>query len=269
MAAVTLDLIDGHHAELTKDGWEIDRIAIVSGVTGDGHSKVLLASAVAGMPTIGSPYPGRTICKCVRKTLDAVTSEEVRFRLTYSDRGVSEFGSSTETLQGDCSLMQTETNVDRNGNLMPLYYTYPDTYPFSDKLSHKTEEERTHHYNAEAVFLAPQLTLSLSKVLTYNPASIARDYVGTVNAGGWAGDFAAPAGYWMCTRISWTSKDQGTTFDTVFSFAYNPKSWIVRLAYVNRHTGQHPGDLATNPSAPYSILNAELYQIKNFNAIGL
>jgi hypothetical protein len=271
MATVITDVIDGSRGELTVHGWDLERIAIVTGVSGDGHAKVINATNDAGMPNIGDAHPSRSTCYLTRISPEQLTSEEVHFRLYYSDRGIAEFGWAPDTIQGNCTVSQQDVNVDADNYLTQVSYTYPADYAYDANLAN-TEVIHTQFVPK----LIPELILTIKKIEYSNPSAVAREYIGTVNLAGWAGDWTATARTWLCTGIDWISHNQGISYEVVYTFQYRPDGWDSTLNFIDPHTNEVPPDIDTNPSAygvrpgpPYCVTSYQMYTMKDFGLLTL
>lgn len=259
MATARLDLIDGHRGRKTFDGWEVERIAIVSGVTGTGHLRIFNAADHADMPDIGDAHPSRSVCYLREMVLDAVTSEEIRFRLIYSDVTRPGFQPQLDTVEVGGTLSQIETNLDRFGDVIEVSYTYPSDYP-DDSYSSKTFTT-----GGLVSKFVPEHTIVVSRIETANPSRAAIDYVGTVNSGPWSLDLYAGVGTWLCTGIVGRSPDAGITYTVTYTFQYRADTWTTTVAYISPDTGRPPSDLVDGTG-----INAyQLYPIMNFNGLGL
>jgi hypothetical protein len=231
------------------------------------------------MPAIGDEHPGRADCVLVRREPEALTSDYVKFRLHYSDRGLAELGWAPDTIQGHASLSQQETNLDAGGYLMWLRYTFPSNYP------HNTDLRDKEITVADPIpFLAPETSITISRWEYTNPSSDAREYIGTVNEGPWSGDINAAARTWLCSDISWVSKNQGTSYYVTYTFQYRPDTWDSTVSYRDPYTGETFHDCtavadvdmppgmsgwSANASYPYTIGTFQMYTMKDFDLLDL
>jgi hypothetical protein len=264
MATVTTDVIDGTRGNLTVNGWELERRAIVSGVTGTGHTRIINAADDAGMPNIGDAHPGRSACVLVRIEPEAVSSEEVTFRLYYSDRGLAEFGWAPDTIQGNASVGQTETNMDAAGVPLLTTYSYPSDYPYGDQLRGQAVTAC-----GRVPLLAPETSITISRWEYTNPSASAREFIGTVNQGPCSIDTLASARTWLCSDISWVSRNQGTSYYVTYTFQYRPDTWDSTVTFVDAVTREVPPDILTNDSYADSIATYQMYTMKDFDVLGL
>lgn len=260
--AVTLDILEGHHAEVSMKGWTVERLAIVTGLTGDADAKIYNASTVSGMPLIGASHPTIPYCKLERKVLNAITTEEVRFRLIYTQSyGSIGSGRPTDTIQVGGGLQQEESNLDAGSNVMTVSYAYPSNYP----ASWGDFAGQTMTQGGLPPRLIPQHGITITKLEYINPAPKARTYIGTVNNGPWSLDTSAAARTWLCTGIIGNSDDAGQTYYVTYSFQYRPDTWDSTIVFIDPATGRPPPDA----SSGNGMETYQRYTMMNFNNLGL
>lgn len=255
---VTLDLIDNTDLKRTSDGYELSRTAIVTGMTGSGHSRLYNAVNDVAMPNIGDSHPAVSSATLKEISTTYVDSETVKFKLTYRSQSFTwQKPFVANAIQVGSSVVQTQTNKDRTGVDFSLTYTYPTGYQRSPHDTATTEAKEITQ-GATATLLAPQLRYSVQKIEFSSPESTAANYVGKVNSSGWRG-YAART--WLCTNISGYSDDGGATFNTTYEFQYNPDTWNVELVFI-KDDGKPPSTTDANSKKTYSIYNEA-----NFGAI--
>jgi len=254
--AVKLDIIDGNRGRLDHIGWEFERIATVTGLTGDGHAKIYAASTVSGMPILGALHPSVPYCYLMEKNAESIDSETVRFRLLYrTSRRLM------DTIEVGGTLSQGETNLDINGNVMITTYTYPTDHPIENYRGlQKAQSEIVSK-------LLPEHSIVISRLEFANPSPRAKDYVGMVNDGAWSLDMSAAPRTWLCTGIVGRSPDNGVTYTVTYSFQYRGDTWDVSILHTDPATGKPPSE-AGDPSD--TVLNTyQIYPVRNFNNLGL
>lgn len=259
--AVTLDIVDGAGGRKTKDGWEFERIAIVTGVTGSGHEKIYNAVNATGMPDIGYSHP--TVTSCLLRTIDTiyVDKDQVKLRLNYkqSTVGSSSGGFEADTIQVGSSVVQVETNKDIDGNDISVSYEYPIGYKRSPHDTALTAAVT----KTDGVFvskLAPQTTLSFNFLDYVSPESYATNYVGKINSAAWRG-YAAST--WLCTRIIGVSRDNGDTWQVTCEFQYKSDTWKSTVVFV-KDDGKPPDTTDANSEKDYWV-----YDNIDFNNLNL
>lgn len=260
MPTVKWDQFDQTDATQGRDGWTATRGAIVSELSSTGLSQILEAVNALGV-AIGQPHPILPGC-----SLDSIAPRHespsvVRCMLNYKSLDASELplgagggggpeaGEDGYTIEVGGSLVQKETNKDRDGMLLHAYRIGAGVGP-----------DDPESYIATVPVLRPQVTISISRREPTNPMAKAKAYVGTAGAAGWKLDPTAGVNTWLCTGISGTSTDGGKTFDVRHDFQYDPDTWTIRIYWHDKATGEIP---AGEPGR-----EVFLYKIKNFNTFG-
>ena len=256
MAVTYIDLVDGDSGKQTIEGWELTRMAIVTGVTGDGHAKIY--NAANELPSIGSAHPTISsiyLREIIPESLDANT---VRFRLVYGIPKYPIMQPRLNTVEVGGTLNQLQTNKDADGDIISVGYTFPSDYKLDPNLQSKM-------VNTSSLVnkLAPQHSIVYSRLIFNNPQFIARNFVGTVNLGGWYLDGGAAARTWLCTGIVGRSNDDGISFTTTYSFQYRDETWDSVVVFIDPNTGAPPDDLVTGTG----IKSYNIYPIRNFDLI--
>jgi hypothetical protein len=261
MAVTYHDRFDGNAGRFTADGWEFYRIAIVTGVTGEGHAKIYNAAQELGVD-INDAHPTVTSCKLREVLCESVDKDVVKLRLVY--RRLTHTGHSytpqLDTVEIGANLSQKETNKDVNDVVMQVQYEYPADYTHDSDYAGKTLSQSP----MEPIFI-PQPSIVISKAELFSPLAKAKEYVATMNLAGWNLDPTAPAKTWLCTGIVGRSNDAGLNYTTTYSFQYNASTWDKTIVYFLEHTGRPPTDLVDGTG----IKDYQVYQTKNFNALGL
>jgi len=235
-----LDIIDGHKGRITNVGLELDRHAIVSGVTGTAHEKIIRASQVSGMPQVGDPHPAKEGCILQVIDVTALDTDTVKMVLRYAQRPIdssSEYPlpGSPPRIEGGASLSQVTTNRDHTGALVTVSYTYPDDYKHDTKLRGETIEQP-----GEMTKLSPESTITLLTTEVASPAAKANAYVGKINASTWEGGASRT---WLCIAIRYRSDDGGQTYQVSYNFQRRPDTWDTEAEFIDPYTGRPPPDL--------------------------
>ncbi len=232
---LTLDLFDGNLARLTEAGWELDRIALITGVSGyDGYAKLVAATGVAGLPAIGDNHPYVTTAYLREMSLISMDTETVKLRLLYQDRW------SDVSIEVGSSLVQVETNKDKDGEVLSVSYgSETDQSPMVSKM------------------IATR-TLIIRKRELFAPEDLARTYVGKVNSLTWRGDGSRK---WMCNAINGGSQDGGAHWDNIYEFQFRDDTWDVEVVWFDSATGRPPDDA--------DVTAVEIYETIDFNALDI
>lgn len=237
--ALTMDLQDGHSVRKTEEGWQFERIAAVTGMSGDGHSRIYNATLVSNFPEIGDSHPAVSTALLREISVIDNTPEEVKFRLTYSEKEYSsDPGFTDDSVESGASVIQVETQKDKNNDDITVSYG-------------------GNTYITSVSKLIPQYVLRIQKKRLFDPASQAITYVGKINSSTFKG---MPARTCMCTAIVGYSDDGGQSFKVNYDFQYKEDTWIAEKAYRNPETGYiESGTYGTE----------EIYDEANFNGLGL
>jgi len=266
---VTCDLMDGASGRLTQTGWtDVERIAVVSGVTGGSAAgKIYTAASATGMPAIGDAHP--CIKSCYLYEIIPTTvhdTETMRFRLLYKQYVNLRITSlpavmnpELNSIQVGATLSQVETHYDKDGVEQYLTYTYPAGYPNKEKAGKK--------YDTTELFtkMMPEHSIIINMREFQNPSQKAIDYVGYVNSGPWSLHRSAAQGTWLCTGITGRSDDGRVSWTVTYSFQYRPDTWSITRLFIDPDTGKPPADLI----AGVGIKTIKPYGLRNFSLLGL
>jgi len=258
--AVLKDILDNPTGRFTFDGWTLERTAVVTGVTGSGHTKILNAMNTAGIPALGDQHPSGADCYLREAIPTADSSDIVRIRLVYADPANMSHRQQLDTIEVGGTLSQISTNKDRFGAIMYTSYDYPADYEYGDDLAGKTIDQ-----GGLASIFTPEHTKIKSRLEYSDPSTTAEDFVGAVNTAGWNLAPSALVGTWLCTGILGRSNDGGMSFVVTYSFQYRADSWATEIIFIDPRTGKPPDDLV----ADTGYKSYEHYNIMNFNYLGL
>ncbi len=242
---VKLDQVDGAGARRTLDGWEAQRVAFVSGLTGSYHQRMAQAITASGIPQLRSSHPA--ISSIFVTSLDAKPAgvDGAIVRIDYGTGNSKQLPSPGEPAQIEvgATLSQTSTHQDISGN--PLEVALSDDEDAPTQIARVTK-------------LVPQVTVRYSRLEETSPGSKARQYVGKVNSGE---VFSSDPGTWMCTAITGRSNDGGETYEVTYDFQYNPDGWQPHVVYIDPATGRPHPDAESQTAQVYEsidFMNLEL-----------
>ncbi len=262
MAKVTYeDLVDGNSGVLTlRKGWEFTRIAVVAGLTGDGHSRIKAAVEAPGMVKIGDPHPDVESVIAKQISCASEASDIVRLAIKYSAPDLFISAPDQVVITGGSTLGQTETNTDINGDVMFTEYTYPDPYPETPDLAGDYAK-----HGAMVPLLIPQSTENITRIENKNPRQLASIYVGKINSIKFLDGL--PHTY-MCTNIDYNSQDGGLTYTVTYSFQFRPDGWSQQLVFQSSDTGDPPA-FDTPEELALGVKNYDIYEQIDFKTLGL
>jgi len=206
--AVALDKIEGSAGRKDAQGWvEVTRIALVTGLSGtSGQAQLEAAVIAAGMPAYGAVHPSLTGLYLNGIEPTAMGGGVVKVRLVYNRKDDQEEQAAVITVGS--AMEQQSVNTDYEGTVM--YVAAPAGAGGDDQIG-------------TAAVGMPKTTMHFSRRETTCPALKSILYVGTVNSGGWIVESAAPPRVWLCTAITGSSNDGGTTYQVEYDFARSQK----------------------------------------------
>jgi hypothetical protein len=270
------DLVDGNSAIYTVDGWQITRMAKVSGGMENyaGYAKIIQASYFLAQEgaVIGQPHPGCPTARLREISPIAVSPDTVEFRLVYRDDPVLKISCQS-------GLSQEDTNIDATGLVISTTYTYPADYkdPTTGELSDLHGKEIVQGGTVQK-FL-PDISFSYHRTETrfwYGAMGIIelqKSFVGAINDGNWLlGGYIQNPWTWMCTGITGDSDDGGIQYQMTYTFSYRSRiienveyGWRPWVCFV-RDDGKPAPDVEPKTEAYHDI---PLYRVMNFNALNI
>lgn len=274
MATVVSDIIEGK-ASFTFDGWVIERVFIVTGLTGEPYDKIIDALNTTGIPALGDAHPSSSLEYCYLReaipTIEGKANDIVRIRLIYANATWPTERQQVNTLEVGGALSQIQTNKDRFGNTITVGYTYPADYAYDDALRGTFVET-----SGLVTKLVPERHIVKRRIEYSDPSLKADLYLGAVNSGPWSLDIGAATGTWLCTQLEGVSNDGGLTWVVTYAFQYRKDTWETTVTFIDPNTGRPPADLYTAAQAAadpdrsdVGIKDYEHYDIRNFNQLGL
>lgn len=254
MSTVKLDIQKGLQLRQDRVGRQYERIALVSGLTGDAQLRIAAALDHAEMPQLGAALTGINFVTLEERIAQAITADIVEVRLIYR-WGSHKVAANEIDIEVGASLVQLVTNYDRHGNLMFTEY------------GGETQV-------GTVTVLWAEHDLILTRVESESPRNKSVEFSGTVNKFQWLGN---PPRTWMCA-IRGRSTDSGNTWEVVYQFHHKPKvkrpdesvrlGWDVEIVHKNTQTGQ-PQKLASGAEEAAGHKIYEVHPQMDFNALGL
>jgi len=222
---VKLDQMEGASTRRTLEGWEAQRTAYVSGLSGDYHQRMAQAISATGIPQLRQPHPA--ISSIFVTSIDAKPAgvDGAIVRIEYGTGSGKHLPSPGDPamIEVGATLSQTSTHQTASGD------------PLEVSLGDDSESPRQ---IARVTKFIPQVTVRYSRLELSSPGSKARQYVGKINS---EEVFGSDAGTWMCTAITGRSNDGGETYEVTYDFQYNPEGWQPVVTYIDPTTGRpHP-----------------------------
>lgn len=281
---IKADIVDGNDGRKGRQGWELSRIATVSGISPllNGYDKVAVAVGEIEMTdVIGSPHPSTFLYKDLGAGLVPVVflesfepmslaTDVVKIRIIYR-----EFPFNISIYQVGATASQVTTNqgflTDDSDPPIPegsltditVGHLFPGDY--KDNPVYAGQRFDT---GAEATKYIPERSITVTKqeVTTGDAVSaLAKDYVGKTNSLVW--DFQASDGVreWLCTGITGISNDNGVTYVITYTFQYRADRWDQTVVYIDPNTGRPPTDLVLGRGKKLYAMQEQI----DFNGLGL
>lgn len=246
MATVTVDLMDNaNRTELTEDGYQVDRVLLVTGITKTANDSVVYdAITDAGVPDLGDNHPTISDCPLKKITGTALSPTKARLVLTYF-RDDTESTSKADAIAVVTSTTTTEEQkTDKNGDEMETSYVVTVT-PFA----WTTYDERF-----TAQIEKPRTRFEFTYKSATHPISDIKTYMGKINSVIWN---TFPVKTILCSEIN--AEPEGDDFQVTFVFLYNPDTWVF-----NALVSQPPGNLASSTDTDLDLDTG----IKEFDVYG-
>ena len=242
MSTVHIDIVDGNGGSRTKDGYELTRVASVTGITGGSASEVLvdaIDAVIAVTGDIGSSHPGVSQCKLDSFQADAITTNGATVRIVYKEQSPTDDPEYAE-IEVSTTLSQEESNKDVNGVPIDLSYTYPTDYKLDPNKAGKT-----YRGGGTVSRMVPESSMVYTRMESTSPGPKSRAYVGKVNDGPWSMDetSASVARTWLLVSITGRSSDGGATYSVTYTFQYRAYTWDSTVIFINSDDGKPPPDL--------------------------
>ena len=253
---IVSDIVASHSLRRTSEGYGVDRIFIVTDVTGPSVSRLYNASIASGIPQYGDPHPTIPDIQVtdVSASPESSDSETVKIRVSYSAPDEEDDTTSETELDSGvpvvtAGLVSEDTNFDANGDFIIVRVFVS-----------LTGQSR---FNYEKVSVQrPQMRVTLTRTEPELPKARIAEYLGSVNGQPWSG-FRAKT--WLISSIDVTKEK--TEWEVQYSFIYKPNSWraVVVIGIPPADIDEHPPDRVNGNG--FGIF--DVYPEKDFNLLGL
>ena len=249
-----LDIVENTSISHDKDGYRVQRIAVVESVTGTASARIYNAINDAQLPAIGDVHPDISSIKLQNKTGQIIDADTVRVVLEYYDDPENEVGIANASIGVYSSVSAEETDYDINGE--PLYTHYSSGGNFVSYDPMTAEVER------------PRKTIRFDWIDTAYPRALVDNFEGAINSTSWNG--YAPETV-LCAGFD--VREQGTNYRISAEFVYEPETW----KFIGR-----PGQIVEFPLGDYPVPTPDteldkttgerpfdVYRQIDFNSMGL
>ena len=247
---VKIDIKRSSRLKQDRNGYRAERIAMVSGVTGDADAKLYNALNDAALPNIGDVHP-----EIPEITLQIIQTEPLgggnyRVVMSYYSEVGSESGSENARFTAKATTSVEEVSRDINNNIMQTEYAAAGASVSQYFLA---EIER------------PRMNLEFEYSATEFPQSEIDNYMGKINSVPWLGYAIETI---LCSAVH--VEDDGSNFRVRFVFQYNKETWKFpgQVAY-------HFNVITAHPARPDSSLDLQrgeklfdVYETADFTPLG-
>jgi hypothetical protein len=246
--ATTLDIEESTSISQNKDGIRIERVAIVTGVTGSASAKLNTALNDAQMPDFGDVHPDVSGIYLNDISGQVIDNETIKFVLSYyNDPSTSDGGETTSRASG--STVIEEINSDINGDRFSAAYSNGVA---SINEAFSAEVER------------PRVTFDFTFTTSAFPKTTIDTYLGKINSVIWN---SYPVKTILCTAVN--TEQQDDNYKVRISFSYNPDTWVFigKTAWAPPIFASTPADSGLNLST--GLKTFEVYAQVDFSPLSL
>ncbi len=253
--SVIKDIIDGNLAE-DSSGFSVDRVFIVSGLTGKPHTRLYNAMIEPDIPPLNQPHPSIPGIVAVNRTSEPMGTDSGKARITVSYKAPDEQELPAEeeqdaVIQVGSSTSQSETQRDINGDQLLVSITFADG----------TTDTQAGPVTVES----PILALSYQRKEPFSPIKKSILYSGAINNKRLSKYFDKRT--LLCKGIEGVSDDGGLTYSVSYLFEYNPVTWLAQLIYKDNETDKPHADVSVFDFNGFNF--AEVYEEKDFTKLNL
>lgn len=258
---IEFDQIEGTTITRSSKGLELQRNAIVTGLSGSPDVIIYNALQEPGVPNQGDSHPSIPDLYVTNVTATPLENSNTQAWLiiTYGPPNATTYvpnETNPAQIETGATIVQRQTNLDRFGDLITVTYSNPDkldanNQPFEDTIVATVELQE------------PQVYLRLSRKEPEDPELKASLFVGTTNLTPFRGDGPFK---WLCTAITGSSPNGGLDWDVRYEFQRNPSDWRIDVVYVDPETGNPPEDIIEGNGL---VRNIEVLGLADFGALNL
>lgn len=253
LVMINIDLIQGATGSRhIISGWGITRLAVVTGlepaVPNAQSTGQLLQAALDALIALvgdrGSPCPDVDVPTYLEQFVpEVIDMDKVHIRIIYKGFPAPQF-------EFTSSLCQVESNLDQNGDLITVQYTYPDGYLLDPRKAGQTIMQGgmisrpTPEPSFTIKFIIGAGTINGVAV---NGTQMMSWYMlyegGTNNAPYTIGFITGQVHQWLITSVRGNSKDGGFSYEASITFQFRQAGWDPLVTFINPDDGKPPPDL--------------------------
>jgi len=216
--SVISDIIRGSSGHVSRNGYQFDRVYVVSELSGDAETILIQALITPGIPYLGDLHPSIRNCYVEEVSVEPESTTIARVRVVYKNPS-PRIAESGKTIEYNSSRSSKITDKDRNGNVLSVTYNGVD------------------HRHGSIDVPTTERTIVVSYITTEDPDTDIDTFDDSVNAAGWHGEDAR---CWHCVASA-RSSNNGITWEVRFEFYLNRNTWDRLLEYTDEN-GKIPDD---------------------------
>lgn len=205
--AASIDIKRNSGIKLTARGYQAERVAIVSGVTGTAAEVLYNAINDAALPNIGDVHPD--VASITLNDINCTPIGGGQYRVVmryYKDAGVSTNSSNAEA-RVNSGLAVEETHEDIGGQPLDTAYRVGVASTVNQRFTAEVER--------------PRMTFHFEYTAGGVPTTDIAKYLGKINSATWNG---YPVNSILCSSID--VEPNGANYRVSYSFSYRPESWV-------------------------------------------
>lgn len=231
-----IDCIEGAGSYESRELNRYRRIAYVSGITGEGHSRTVNVYNAPGMPAIGDKHPDKPRATLKSRQADSVLANDVmRVELIYETprgAGGEQGAQSRRWIVQDATSLTTEST-----QLLPGLNAKAGKGGVPLRVAVSVSDKRERMEDTGTIsFQRPIRALTLSGPVLAGTDEDIKAAVGCVNADNWQGK---PRGYWLFAGFSSTSSTDSLLKQLELTFlTRNREDWGTGLILRDSVTGR-------------------------------
>ena len=247
--AAQLDLIENTRISLDKSGYRVDRIALVTSVTGSADERLFNAINDPALPNYGDVHPVISSIYLNDLSAEVIDPETVRVTLSYYDDPSTESGTGNATVRASATTVVEEVKFDINGDPLKTQYTVSSGVVDHEPFTAEVERAR--------------VTWDFEFTSSTFPQADINAYLGKINSAAWNGYAVQTI---LCTAIN--VSQQGDDFNIRYSFAYNEDTWVFEARTKSQPIGDHPVNVDTSLDTTTGRRPFDVYETADFTPLG-
>lgn len=250
MTAV-LDITDGS-IRLDKNGYRVDRVALVESVTGSASTRIYNAINDAALPNLGDAHPDISTITLNDISGDIIDPDTVRVVLSYYKDSSTVTGSSNAESSASATTALEIVKTDILGADMSTEYNV--NIPF--------QGPTVVYPTFEAEVEKPRMTFSFSYTAASFPKTEIDSYLGKINSALWN---SYAIGTVLCSGV--IADQRGDDYLVTFTFTYNPETWKFK-AKIPHSPDEISGSTDLSLDTATGIKEFDVYSSVDFTPLG-